>query len=183
VNPAHFVRASMSVPFFFHPYKVTSIPRGRAARDNWLKLARYQGNLPKECFFIDGAVMSNFPINLFHRQDVVPLAPTFGARLETDRLNPAKIETPLELITAIFEAARQTMDQEFVNQNPDYQKLITNIDTGRHHWLDFGLTDDDKKDLFIAGAQAAYNFLIGFDWLKYKQIREGIAKATIAARQ
>ena len=183
VHPAHYVRASMSVPIFFHPYRVKGIPQGDAARKNWWELARYKGNTPKECLFVDGGIMSNFPINLFHNIEFIPLAPTFGARLGTERMNPQQVDNPLQMVGAIFDAARHTLDFDFIQKNPDYQKLVTDIDTGDHHWLNFELSDEDKKDLFVRGAKAAYHFLRGFDWKNYKQIRAGIAEACKKAEE
>lgn len=183
VHPAHYVRASMSVPGFFHPYKVKGIPHGDDARKNWAKHAHYTGNLPNECLFIDGGIMSNFPINLFHKPEFVPLAPTFGARLGTDRLDPRDITSPFQMLGAIFDSARHTLDFDFISQNPDYKKLVTDIDPGDHHWLNFELSDEAKKDLFIRGARAAYHFLIGFDWKKYKKIRKEIAKVCEAEEE
>jgi NTE family protein len=34
------------------------------------------------------------------------------------------------------------------------------------------MKDEDKKSLFMLGAQKAIEFLETFDWLKYKEIRE-----------
>lgn len=183
VHPAHYVRASMSVPGFFHPYRVKAIPQGDDARKNWVKHAQYTGNLPRECLFIDGGIMSNFPINLFHKPEFVPLAPTFGARLGTDRLDPRDIASPFQMLGAIFDSARHTLDFDFISQNPDYKKLVTDINPGDHHWLNFELSDEAKKDLFIRGARAAYHFLIGFDWKNYKKIRKEIAKVCEAEEE
>ena len=65
VSPAHFVRASMSIPFFFHPMRVTDVPRrSEAAIRNWADMAGYTGDLPEEVLFADGGIISNFPIDL-----------------------------------------------------------------------------------------------------------------------
>ena len=40
---------------------------------------------PEVCTLVDGGIMSNFPIDLFHRPEKVPAAPTFGAKLSTDQ--------------------------------------------------------------------------------------------------
>jgi len=42
VSPAEFVRASMSIPLFFHPYRVTGLPKGAAALRAW-KQVGYSG--------------------------------------------------------------------------------------------------------------------------------------------
>lgn len=56
-----------------------------------------------------------------------------------------------------------------LRQNPDYRHLVTMIDTGSHHWLNFTMSNEDKVDLFVRGAKAAAEFLCGFDWLGYKR--------------
>jgi NTE family protein len=174
VNPALFARASMSIPLFFHPFRVTDCPQDDAA---WSELAHYHGELPHSVMFMDGGIMSNFPINLFHQPYRVPMAPTFGAKIGVDRDRPATIEKPAELLGAVFDAARHTLDFDFIIQNPDYQHLVTMIDTGPHNWLNFALSDADKVDLLARGAKAAADFLCGFEWANYKKIRQGIADA------
>ena len=57
------VRASMSIPFFYAP----------------LKLKDAAG---EECWFVDGGMLSNFPIDVFDRTDGAPPRwPTFGIKL------------------------------------------------------------------------------------------------------
>lgn len=74
------------------------------------------------------------------------------------------------------------MDYDFIVRNPDYRHLVTMINTGPHHWLNFTMGDADKVDLFARGAQAAADFLCGFDWLQYKAIRRGIVQAFQSSR-
>lgn len=174
INPACYARASMSIPFFFHPYRVSGCPRNTQAE--W-RSAGYCGVLPQEVLFMDGGIMSNFPINLFHEPYRVPLAPTFGVKIGANRMVPTRIEKPAQLLSAIFDAARHTLDEDFIAQNPDYQQLVEMIDTGDHNWLDFTMKDEEKQDLFARGAQAAARFLDKFDWTDYKKTREGIAAA------
>lgn len=178
VNPACFARASMSIPFFFHPFRVDNCPKDT---DRWKKLAGYEGTLPDSVMFMDGGVMSNFPINVFHQPNRVPTAPTFGAKIGADRERPAAITKPSQLLGAVFDAARHTLDFDFISQNPDYNHLVTMIKTGDHNWLNFGMDAPDKIDLFARGAQAAAEFLCKFDWIKYKNIRQGIADAFLAS--
>lgn len=174
INPACFARASMSIPFFFHPFCVGDCPQN--TREAWQKIG-YFGELPTSVIFMDGGIMSNFPINVFHEPYQVPLAPTFGAKIGVDRTQPAGIAHPAQLLSAVFNAARHTLDLDFIVQNPDYRHLVTRIDTGNHNWLNFTMSDEDKVDLFARGARAAANFLCSFDWPKYKEIRQGIADA------
>lgn len=180
VDPACFARASMSIPFFFRPYRVDHCPQDAAA---WKDLAGYTGaSLPTSVMFMDGGIMSNFPINLFHQPYRIPSAPTFGAKIGTDRQSPKIISKPSQLLSAIFDAARHTLDFDFIKQNPDYKHLVKMIDTGDHNWLNFAMTEEDKVDLFARGAEAAADFLCGFEWDKYKKIRKGIAVAFLASQ-
>ena len=172
VDPALYVRASMSIPGFFSPLRVEGVPQGREARDRWDKLAGYSEELPNVCTFVDGGIMSNFPIDLFHLQNRVPRAPTFGAKLGTDKRRTEKIDWPLSLGRAVFRSASHCLDYDFITRNPDYRRLVAYIDTGEHGWLDFDMREEDKVDLFVRGARSAANFLRGFDWAGYKQIRQ-----------
>lgn len=174
VNPAFFARASMSIPFFFHPFRVDDCPQN--THEAWQKTG-YFGALPTSVIFMDGGIMSNFPINLFHEPYGVPLAPTFGAKIGVDRTQPTRIASPAQLLGAVFNAARHTLDLDFIIQNPDYRHLVTMIDTGNHNWLNFAIADGDMVDLFARGAKAAADFLCGFDWPKYKEIRKEMATA------
>lgn len=181
VPPACFARASMSIPLFFHPYRV-ECPQTPQAAEAWKSLARYYGALPEAVYFIDGGIMSNFPINLFHEPYTIPVAPTFGAKIGTDRSAPADITSPKQLLGAIFDAARHTLDYDFIIQNPDYRHLVSMIETGDHHWLNFAMSVEDKVDLFRRGAQKAEEFLACFDWEDYKKIRAELAQAFLESR-
>jgi len=171
-NPALYVRASMSIPYFFSPLRITDIPNGGDAKKNWEELVSYMGVPPQECFFVDGGILSNFPIDVFHKRNSVPRLPTFGVRLGDNRDKANKITTPANLFGAMFNSLRHLHDYDFILKNPDYRMLIEKIDIGDHDWLNFGISDDAKVDLFLRGAQAADRFLRKFDWNDYKKIRE-----------
>lgn len=171
VNPAIFVRASMSVPYFFSPLKIENIPSGPQALDNWRELASFNGQPPSTAYFVDGGILSNFPIDLFHKQNVVPRLPTFGVRLGVDRNKANEITGPGNLFGAMFNSIRHLHDYDFILRNPDYKLLLEKIDIGNHDWLNFAIDDEAKIDLFVRGAQAAAKFVRRFDWKKYKQLR------------
>jgi len=177
ISPACFVRASMNIPFFYHPYRIREIPNGANAQQQWEKLTGYKGAIPKEVVFVDGGIMSNFPISVFHVHGEVPVAPTFGVRLGYDRIEPQKTDKFFSYLSAVFDAARHIHDYDFILRNPDYNKLLCSINTGAHHWMNFRITDADKLDLFRRGAIAAANFLRVFDWMQYKAIRKELALA------
>lgn len=51
VNPAAFVRASMSIPFFFEPFEVSNVPRHgeSAAKKEYEKIWKtYNGTIPEK---------------------------------------------------------------------------------------------------------------------------------------
>ncbi len=171
VNPAHFVRASMSIPYFFSPMNIKNIPQGQKAKQRWEDTVRFYGKIPKEVFFVDGGIMSNFPIDVFHRKNSIPRLPTFGVRLGTNRDRAHKISNPLNLTGAMFNSLRHLHDYDFILKNPDYRMLIGKIDIGEHDWLNFGISHEDKIDLFRRGAEAAAHFLRSFNWEAYKSIR------------
>jgi NTE family protein len=186
VSPADFVRASVSIPFFFHPFSLDNIAQkisnqDRAAfENNWRESTGFdfeeEGGWPDKHFFIDGGIVSNFPIALFHNTKSVPKSPTFGVKLGKDT-RKSQIKSLSPLAGAIFNSARHVLDLDFMLRNPDYQHLITIIDTGRNHWLNFELSPEAKIDLFVRGAKCAAEFLRKFEWEKYKDIRQNLLQA------
>lgn len=174
VNPAVFVRASMSIPGFFFPMRLRNLPKGEEAKKRWDKMAGYRGRLPGEVFFVDGGIMSNFPIDLFHASGT-PTAPTFGVKLGTDRTAPHIIKKPSQMLGSVFNSARHCADYDFLIKNPDYRKLMGYINTGPHNWLNFFIADKDKIDLFVRGVETASQFLQTFNWTAYKALRKKMA--------
>ncbi len=53
-----------------------------------------------------------------------------------------------------------------------YEKGIGKVPLSDYNWLNFFLTNKDKVNMFIAGAKAATEFLIDFDWQTYKDARK-----------
>jgi NTE family protein len=183
VNPAQFARASMSIPLFFHPFTV-AVPQDAATQEHWKTLGRYDHALPKKAVFMDGGIMSNFPINVFHVRSRVPHSPTFGAKIGFDR-NVRNVSTPARLLGAIFDSARHTLDFDFIINNPDYSRLVAHIDVeDRHNWLNFKMKPAEQKQLFLAGVLEAEAFLCGndkragFDWADYKKLRTTLLAAS-----
>lgn len=173
VNPADYVRASMSIPFFFNPFKVKT---GNKNKEDWYNCVKYKGEPPEESVFVDGGVLSNFPIDVFHNHKIVPRLPTFGVKLGDDRHEVSLVKSIPNFLMAIFNSARHVLDYQFLLTNPDYEKLIKKIDVGEHNWLNFSISDEDKLDLFLRGAKAAAEFLGEFKWEEYKGIREELTK-------
>lgn len=181
VDVADFARASMSIPGFFAPYRIPSLAPD-VARPLWKDLkpalvarARGKAFLPKQHCFVDGGVLSNFPIQAFHANRV-PLRPTFGVKLEWDE-TAFEVEDITDIARQCFNSARHALDVDFIDRNPDFSRLVAYIDTRDINWLDFEMSDETKLELFEIGAKTAVQFLEGFDWQDYKRVRRLMMQA------
>ncbi len=181
VNPAKFVRASMSIPFFFFPFKVDNIPNAGETESRslpksetkWRRHAGYYGKIPDTAYFVDGGLLSNFPINAFHIRSGVPKKPTFGVKLSAWRESYTIPVTPGNMTAAMISTMRQLHDYDFLLNNPDYNSLICHIDAdAEFNWLNFNMEPERQVALFALGAQKAVRFLEKFNWEKYKKIRQ-----------
>ncbi|TRX58711.1 hypothetical protein FNH22_12600 [Fulvivirga sp. M361] len=173
-SPAKLVRASMSIPFFFEPFKVTNIPdAGKEKHPLWNENAKYFGPVPASVSFVDGGMLSNFPIDVFHRQDGgVPRMPTFGVRLSTYREEFNSTDSLFGFSGAMISTMRQIHDYDFLMKNPDYRQLICRVNADKDfNWLDFQMPVNEQVRLFLKGAEEAVKFLDEFDWEKYKEVR------------
>ncbi len=171
VNPAEYVRASMSIPIFFSPHKV-QVPQ--TVQDNSEVFRQKasaidkKNNLSKEVWLVDGGVLSNFPINIFHNPKIeIARMPTFGVKLEDekhissdDEYIPAKT-TLGTFLGNIFSTIRFYYDKDVLKRNKIYEKCIAHIDVEEINWLNFGMIEETKIKLFNCGAEAAKTFLLG----------------------
>ncbi len=174
-SPAKMVRASMSVPFFFVPFEIDNIPdAGKPANAKWITEAYYFGTIPKKVKFVDGGMISNFPINVFHtKSGRLPRKPTFGVKLSSYRRECANVDDLSGFIGSMISTMRHDSDNEFLLRNPDFKKLICFIDADvEFNWLNFRMSDEKKKKLFLLGAAKALDFLREFDWEEYKAVRQ-----------
>lgn len=198
INPATYVRASMSVPIFFSPKTFQQVsatndrkidwvfrlrPKPKSEKDlitafdaagkkTWIEQQPIE--IPETVQMVDGGVISNFPIDIFHVGHKIPVCPTFGVKLGLDHQKTEEPSDlgPLGVLATSFETARVARDADFIKGNPDFSQLVKEIETGPHHWLNFNLSDDAKRDLFRRGAEAAVEFLESFDWARYKESRK-----------
>lgn len=175
INPARLVRTSMSIPLFFEPVTLGSIPNhGKKEDPTWVKHCRYTGEVPPKVSFVDGGLLSNFPINVFHRKDGgVPRKPTFGARLSTYRETYSNLATLSSYVGALISSMRQIYDYDFIKRNPDYSRLICHIDADKEfNWLDFEIERKEQVRMFVHGAREAIKFIEKFNWEEYREIRK-----------
>lgn len=171
ISPALFVRASMSIPFFFQPFRVHGVSTIPDAVSRWSRIASYEGEIPDTTVFADGGLMSNFPISLFHAPGV-PVAPTFGVKLGARGRRVHRSTSALTYGANLFNAMRHYADFDFIARNPDYTHLVGYIDTRGHNWLNFFMDEEEKWTLFRKGMRAGLSFLRSFDWTEYKRVRE-----------
>jgi NTE family protein len=182
LSPAKLVRASMSVPFFFVPFVVDNIPDAdKPASLEWINEANYFGKIPREVKFVDGGMISNFPINVFHTNSGrLPRKPTFGVKLSSYRRDFTEIDDLRGFIGSMVSTMRHDSDNEFLLHNPDFRRLICFIDADvEFNWLNFQMSDEKKKQLFLLGARKGLEFIKNFSWEEYKNVRQtGIVQET-----
>jgi NTE family protein len=162
ISPAKYVRASMSVPFFFKPYQIDFNPgQLLTIRKEWHRYVKVQKQLDSCALLVDGGMLSNFPINVFYNPDIpVPRKPTFGIKLEyEDETAPQNIKSLMGFAGKLVNTMRFFYDRDFILKHDMYQKTVRSIDTGNIHWLNFNLTNEEKVELFFRGALAATLFL------------------------
>jgi NTE family protein len=185
LQPAGFVRASMSIPLFFESYIINDIPcDDPEIKKVWLE--RFNEHDPPSCArFVDGGILSNFPINLFYNPKVnIPRLPVFGVDLDDstpgDQGKYAESWSLAGYFGRMFSTIQNNSDKEFLLKNKVYEKGVGKIKVAQYNWLNFFLPSQKKIELFILGAQAATDFLMQFDWEAYKRERAGMQSTLLA---
>jgi NTE family protein len=175
VDPAEFVRASMSIPVFFEAAKVSNIPfDDPAMKKCWREMLSYEGQIPESALMVDGGLLSNFPINVFYNPAIaIARFPTLGIALDDEDKEPRQSFPDFgSYLWAIFNTVRYYYDRDFLIKNSIFEKCIGRIDVREFNWLNFDLKEKEKIDLFIKGAEAAASFLKTFNWEDYKNYRK-----------
>lgn len=186
ISPAKFVRASMSVPYFFEPM-ITKIDISKdsiiQAWKFWLNAE--PANIFEEGVFVDGGSISNFPIDIFHESDIFyPRIPVFGVRLvDQAELGEPRgpgskniLKSPFSFLGSIFDTLKGYNDKTFLTKYTFYSThSIQYVDCSPSNWLNFFMEDREKTELFNKGFRAGLDFLEKFDWQKYKYERMLVA--------
>jgi NTE family protein len=180
LHPARFVRSSMAIPIFFESHIIPDIPRHdprvQKAWDVHFGISKEE-DIPHVARFVDGGMLSNFPVNIFYNPRVSePRLPTFGINLddaEPDELDG--IDAHTWGLGGYFGRLLNTMrfyyDKDFMMKNKVFSQGVGTVKLAGFNWLNFFLSDDDKKAMFARGAEAACEFLLRFDWAQYKKDR------------
>ncbi len=152
------VRASMAIPFFYPPVKLTGVSGATST-------------------LVDGGVLSNFPIDTFDRFDGKPPRwPTFGITV-LPRLNEGFSAVmpalkPLRFFeqTALLESLLTTIlaghDQTHLNQPWVAARAIA-VESTDVGVLDFDVAANRLAALYAKGHEAAQEFLLTWDWAGY----------------
>lgn len=173
LHPAGFVKASMSIPMFYESYYIKDIPcKDPAIKDAWSNVFD-EDDPPSTARFVDGGILSNFPINLFFNSNVQrPRLPVFGIDLDDstpdDSGKHAESWSLGGYMGRMFNTIRDYYDKDFLLKNKVMQKGIGVVPLSKFNWLNFFIQDPEKLDMFATGAEAAAAFLKEFDWAAYK---------------
>ncbi|ANF51879.1 patatin [Chryseobacterium glaciei] len=179
ISPAEFVRASMSVPFFFEPFQKRIDKDDDSVKYAWkFWMNTKQEDIYPVGVFIDGGSISNFPIDLFHSSDVFyPRMPLFGVQLTSDsdilsekgKTSEQILKSPFSFAGNILSTLKGFNDKSFLTKHTFYHSFsIQTVNCGESSWLNFFMKREEKEDLFNRGFVAALDFLNQFDWEKYK---------------
>ena len=181
LQPAGFVRASMSIPLFFESYFINDIPtEDRQVKKAWKDRFEIE-KPPHSARFVDGGILSNFPFSIFYKPNIEKARlPTFGIDLD-DSTMPNKSEDPANwsldgYLGRMFNTIRYYYDKDFLLKNKVFEKGIGKIPLSGFNWLNFFIKDEEKKEMFARGAEAATCFLMKFDWGKYMSDRDDFQK-------
>ncbi|MFC3161206.1 NTE family protein [Chryseobacterium arachidis] len=179
ISPAEFVRASMSVPFFFEPFQKQINKNDTSVKYAWkFWMNTRQEDINPVGVFIDGGSISNFPIDLFHSTDIFyPRMPLFGVQLTSDsdilsekgKTSEQILKSPLSFAGNIISTLKGFNDKTFLTKHTFYHLFsIQTVNCGTSSWLNFFMKKEEKEELFNRGFVAALDFLNNFDWQKYK---------------
>jgi NTE family protein len=137
------VRASMSVPFFYEPTRLG------------------QSKL------VDGAVLSNFPIDLF---DDAAEWPTFGIKLSAKpeaNFNFRSADSTVDFAQAILTTMINAHDQMHLDDPSVISRTIF-VDTAQVKTLDFDITAEQQELLYQNGRLGAEKFLDTWDFAAWR---------------
>lgn len=143
------VRASASIPYFFEPVSLSG-PRGTST-------------------LVDGALVSNYPISMFDRDDGLPARwSTIGIRLSSlappaEEEHPRPVKGPVELGAALVETAIEGSQAEHVMDPCNVARSVA-VDTSPVSATDFDIDDAARERLIASGRSAAQRFIAGWDY-------------------
>ena len=144
---ARAVRASAAIPFFFRPVR--------------------QPTSDGPATWVDGGLLSNFPVQLFDRTDSAdPRWPTFGVRLTTRPPTPPvtrPVEGPLAIGLAALDVLLTDQGNAYLEDPCTVERSVF-VPTDGVSVVDFDLDAATTERLHAAGVAAGEEFLAGWDF-------------------
>ncbi|BBY07146.1 patatin-like phospholipase family protein [Mycobacterium noviomagense] len=152
------VRASMAIPFFYQPVKLTSA-EGRTST------------------LVDGGMLSNFPIDSFDRPDrkrprwptigitVIPTL-TGGIHKVVPALRPLRLLGPPSLLESLITTLLVGHDQAYLNL-PWVRARAIEVPTSDVGIFDFNVSRASLEALYDNGYEAGQRFLSTWNWPAY----------------
>lgn len=133
------LRMSCSIPYFFEPVKIK--------------------NKGVPFLFVDGGVLSNFPLWLFDKDNVQKVRPALGIRLSSNLESvPVKsINNAITMFGALFETMKDAHDARYISRR--HEKNIIFIPTQHVMTTEFEMTEERKKSLVELGRIRTEMFL------------------------
>jgi NTE family protein len=158
---ARAVRASAAIPFYFRPVRQPT----RGGDATW----------------VDGGLLSNFPIGLFDRADsLAPRWPTFGVRLTTRPATPPStppVEGPLAVGLAALDTLLTDQGNHYLEDPCTVQRTVF-VPTDGVSVVDFELSRAVQDRLHASGREAAQAFLRDWDFAAHvRDCRRGLSAA------
>ena len=149
LDVARAVRMSISIPYFFEPVIL-------------------EDETGKDCYIVDGGLLSNYPVWIFDDGSEDPGWPTFGYKLvEPDEGQPNDIKGPLSMLGALFSTMMEAHDARYI-EDKDFVRTIP-IPTLGVRATDFDISREQSEALYESGRRAAEEFLQTWDFEAYKQ--------------
>ena len=132
------VRMSCSVPYFFEPVK--------------LRVGK-QINV-----FVDGGVLSNFPMWIFNNERGIKERPVIGLKLQGDEIGkPHEVDNAVEMFTALFKTMIDAHDSRYISKK--HVDNIVFIPMKGLSGLDFAVNEERREELIERGRVYTTNFL------------------------
>jgi NTE family protein len=155
---ARAVRASAAIPFYFRPVR-------QPAQDG-------------EATWVDGGLLSNFPVGLFDRADSLePRWPTFGVRLTTRPATPPTtppVQGPLAIGLAALDTLLTDQGNSYLEDPCTVQRTVF-VPTAGVSVVDFDIDRETQQRLYAEGRLAAQEFLSSWDFAEHvRRCRRGL---------
>lgn len=152
---ARAVHASSAIPYVFEPVRV-----GGAA-------------------WVDGGLLSDFPVELFDRPDAPSRWPTFGIRLSARPGIPPThpVHGPVSLGLAAIETLVSNQDNAYIDDPCTVRRTIF-VPADEVSPIDFNITVAQREALYQRGLQAGQQFLQAWNYADYLKACGGPVKGT-----